>query len=336
MVLILVVPALLWPRQVMRDVLYDADLPALQTLLGKGRLMTKTFSAPTVEDWWANYFGATADALSAGPLRLVAAGIDPGDDNWLCVDPVHLRIDPRGAVVADPALLNIGPTEARQLSEALAPLLAHIGELVVATPSHWHLRLHDGVSLPPLPRRLDQCVEKSANCLLPEGDAGRSLRQLFNEAQMALHAHAVNEQRAAQGRATINSIALWGMGCAPRLTSRAGTRLLTDDRVIAGAGGLAGMEVSPLPPRFAANGGDCIVFWDSLKFPTASRDAIAWREQLEGFEATWMAPALAALADGRVSRIELHGFGDDEGFAVTMSRLDRHAFWRKPRRIESL
>ena len=37
MTLTLVIPGLLWPRQVMRDTLYDADFPALQTLLGKGR-----------------------------------------------------------------------------------------------------------------------------------------------------------------------------------------------------------------------------------------------------------------------------------------------------------
>lgn len=336
MILTLVVPALLWPRQVMRDVLYDAELPALQALLGKGRLMTSTLTRASADAWWAHFLGTTSDQLSAAPLRLLATGIDPGEDEWLCADPVHLRIEPHGAALSDPALLNISPTEARQLSDAIAPVFGEIGELIVATPSQWHLRLHKGVTLPELPARLDDCVERSANQLLPRGEAGRPLRQLLNEAQMTLHAHAANEQRAAHGRATINSIALWGCGRAPQVFSHAGMRLMTDDPVFAGAGKLAGMAVMALPPRFAADREDCVVFWDNLKFPTASRDAIEWRHRLEGFDADWIAPALAALADGSVTRIDLHGFGEDAGIAVTMKRRDRHAFWRKPRRVESL
>lgn len=337
MALTFVVPALLWPRQVMRDVLYDADLPALQTLLGKGRMSAAQPSVNSTDAWWSQYFGIAAGQLAAAPLRLVTTGIKPGTARWLCADPVHLRLDRRGASLTDPALLNISPAEARQLHEALAPLFTNIGELVLATPSHWHLRVETETSaLHDVPPRLEDYIEQSAAALLPSGDAARPLRQLLNEVQMALHAHPVNEQRAAQGKTVINSIALWGGGVAPLLQPKTGHRLFTDDRVVAGAGKLAGMEVAPLPVHFTPGVEDCLVYWDALKFSLATHDALTWRERLQEFDDGWLAPALAALAERGVSAVELHGFGDEQGFAVSLSPRDRLAFWRKPRRLESL
>ena len=53
-------------------------------------------------------------------------------------------------------------------------------------------------------------------------------------------------------------------------------------------------------------------------------------------EQDWMAPALAAMTNGKLKRIALHGFGEDEAMSISMSSLDRYKFWRKSRRLESL
>lgn len=331
MTLTLVIPGLLWPRQVMRDALFDADLPALQTLLGKGRRMAN--GATSSEAWWSMYFGIPQDKFAAAPLRLSAFGESPGDDHWLCADPVHLRINQNGAILTDPALLNISAAEARQLHALLVSMFAGIGDLQVTTPSHWHLRLARNV--PALPARLNDLIEQSALALLPPGDEGWEWRQLINEAQMVLHAHPLNALRATQGKAEINSIALWGEGNAPSLRVRDSAALLSSDPIIAGAGKLAGMQASALPPRFSTALGDCIVYWDSLRFPSARRDALSWRDGLQQLEQDWLQPALAILG-GDLKRIELHGFGDDRAISLSMTASDRYCFWRKPRRLESL
>ena len=106
--------------------------------------------------------------------------------------------------------------------------------------------------------------------------------------------------------------------------------------MIAGAGKLAAMQTSALPPRFATQANDCVVYWDSLRFPAASHDAMAWRDGLQQLEQEWIAPALLALEEGQLKQIELHGFGDERAISIAMTSFDRFRFWRKPRRLESL
>jgi hypothetical protein len=233
----------------MRDALYDAQFPALQTLLGKGRLTTN--ASTSVDAWWSAYFGISQDKFAAAPLRLAALGEKPGDSRWLCADPVHLRIGPKGATLTDPALINISAMEARELHGVLAPMLADLGKLVISTPSQWHIQLADSAAaLPPLPRHLYDLIEQSAVSLLPSGDENRSWRQMINELQMALHAHPLNTIRSEHGKTTINGIALWGEGHAPSLQKIKLSALFSNDLIIAGAGKLAGMPISALPLRF--------------------------------------------------------------------------------------
>ena len=332
MTLTLVIPGLLWPRQVMRDALYDAEFPALQTLLGKGRrLATPSTSA---EAWWCSYFQIDVEDFAAAPLRLSALGEHPGTNRWLCADPVHLQVTQKGATLTDPTLLNISAVEARQLQAALAPLFASVGELLVTSPSHWHLRLRaHGAEFP---AHLNRIIGQPATALLPEGDAGRPWRQMINEAQMTLHAHPLNAERIAQGKIPINSLALWGEGFAPVVRQSADVNLQSNDLIIAGAAQLAGINASALMPSFTPSGIAQVVHWDWLSFPTASRDALAWRERLMQLEQDWMAPALAAMNSGKLKCIALHGFGEDEGASIMLTSFDRYKFWRKPRRLESL
>jgi hypothetical protein len=342
MTLTLVIPGLIWPRQVMRDTLYDTDFPALQTLLGKGRSLPS--ASLTTDAWWCSYFGVSRGDFSAAPLRLAAIGEASDNSSWLCADPVHLCIDQKGATLTDPALMNISAAEARELHALLAPLLVSVGKLVISTPSNWHIKLANSEQpLSVLPKNLSDLIGQSAVSLLPAGDANRPWRQMINELQMALHSHPLNAARSAQGKTIINSIALWGEGRAPTLQKKTTSQLLSDNLIVSGAGMLAGMTTAKLPPRFTnevisamSNITDCIVDWDYLRFPAATHDALAWREKLEQLEALWLAPALAALAHGQLKKIELHGFGDERAVSSVMTNLDRYCFWRKPRRLETL
>jgi hypothetical protein len=316
----------------MLDTLYDADFPALQTLLGKGRRLTP--AGASIDAWWCAHFGIGLEEFAAAPLRLSAAGRDAGDSTWLCADPVHLQANQGGAVLKDPASFHIDAEEAAQLHAMLAPLFAAVGELVVTTPSQWHLRL--ATPSPDLPANLHDFIEQSAMALLPSGDEGRRWRQLLNEVQMSLHAHPLNTERSARGQAEINSIALWGGGRTPTLQARTHSAIFSDDPIVIGAGRLTGLPVQPLPACFSSSAADRIVHWNLLQAPAASHDAQAWRDGLQRLDNDWLAPALAALASGVLKRIELHGFGDEEPVSISMTALDRYRFWRKPRRLETL
>ena len=374
MTLILVVPGLLWPRQIMRDTLYDAEFPALQTLLGKGHRLPAT--SMSADAWWCSLFGIRPEHFAPAPLRLSALGGDVGDSIWLCADPVNLHVQPGGAILKDPALLAIDADEAAQLHATLAPLLSEVGELVITTPSQWHLRLR---TVPPsFPTRLHELIGESATSLLPSGTEGRSWRQSINDVQIALHQHPVNIARTEHHRPPINSIALWGAGTMPAISTAEPATLLCDDPVIVGLGRCAGLSVAPVTeaftaapviaskakqsitsatsgavgsPRACGPRDDCkespwddgsfyskdvIVHWDKLLKARADHDAMRWREGLQQLENDWLAPALSALTGGTLKRIELHGFGDEAPLSLSMTSLDRYCFWRKLRRLETV
>jgi len=334
MMLTLVVPQLLWPRQVMRDTLYDLQLPALETLLGKGRRLSSPAS-DTADQWWCRQFDLPDDRLPAAALRMKAWDMATDDAEWLCLDPVHLSVVTGGATIGDPSQLDIGATEADQLCATLKPIFASVGTLEMAHPNAWQLHLKD--KAPTFPQRLQDVVGQSAAMLLPSDAAGRPWRILINDAQIALHDHPVNISRAARGVPTINSIAPWGGGKLPTTPLPKKTvALLSDDPVIVGLGKLTACKVNALPRRHAPPTSDTIVSWDRLVLPSATHDALQWREALLQLENDWLRPAMTAVGKGKLSLLMLHAFGDGESVSISITRRDLWKFWRQPRRLETL
>jgi len=135
----LVVPALFLAQE-----LPPASLPALELLLARGR--RSEAMAVDLETWLARAFGlAQAPGESvpfpAGALTALGHGLDPGENEWLRADPVHLRAE-RGHVLLVPSpAFALGAEEAQSLAAALAPLLAGRCELHVVRPDQWCLRL---------------------------------------------------------------------------------------------------------------------------------------------------------------------------------------------------
>ena len=63
---------------------------------------------------------------------------------------------------------------------------------------------------------------------------------------------------------------------------------------------------------------------------------MAWRAALEHLEAGWIAPALAALQRGEITRLSLIALGDGQQMRITLSRLGRLQFWRRPQALNAL
>jgi hypothetical protein len=322
--LTLLVPGLLWPREILRDTTYDLPLPALSLLLGRGRRTPLVGEAA----WLASTFGIGAP-LPAAALRLLADGGKPGGDEWMCLDPVHLRLHEWAVIPDDPASLALSTGEDAALRDTVAPLFASLGELVASAPGRWHLHLAQPADIEtrPLPDAVGSAVEPT----LPGGRQGAEWRRLLAEVQPLLHAHRVNRERIKAGRGTVNHLWPWGGGRLPQEIQRPFDQIWTDDPVLKGLGVLAGIEVTPPPARYAKPDGRTLVRLDQLTGASAAHDALAWREALAALEADWIAPAVAAATRGAVPpRLTFIATGTDRALQVDASRADLWRFWRKP------
>lgn len=327
--LTLVVPDLLWPRQLLSDTIFDLRLPAAETLLGRAEI--RSIPQPGAYAWWLAAFGL-APPMPAAPLRLVDLGFEPEDRWWLCADPVHLRVEQQGMSFDDPEDLGLTDQEALELAASLSPVLAPLGCLQCDAPHAWHLALHDapsaGIGSDEPPRH--------ARAALPAGDEARAWRRALNEAQMLLHAHPVNQAREHAGRPTVNSLALWGAGRLPMPQNPGFDRMLADDAVIRGLAHSGGAEADPLTDALPRATGHWAVHWDRLVAPTRDQDALRWRDALADLESQWLAPLLDALNGGALQRCDLIALGAAGGAQVTLRARDRYKFWRRPRALESI
>jgi hypothetical protein len=324
--LTLLVPGLLWPREILRDTTFDLPLPALSRLLGRGRRV----AVPGEEAWLADTLGIAAP-LPAAALRLLADGGKPGSDDWICLDPVHLRLHEWAVIPDDPAALALTVEEDAALRDSVAPLFAGLGELVASAPGRWHLHLTRPAAIETRP--LSDAIGRAVEPTLPGGPQGAEWRRLLAEAQPLLHAHSVNRERIKAGRITVNHLWPWGGGRLPQNALRPFDLIWTDDPVLKGLAALTGIEAAPVPDRFTTSAGRVLAKLDQLVASSTSFDALAWREALAKLEADWLVPAMRS---GVSPRLTFVAGGHDRALAVTLSAIDRWRFWKRPLNLADL
>jgi hypothetical protein len=331
--LTLLLPGLLWPRQALRDTVFDLSAPALSLMLGRGQ--ARWTPAATAHGWLAGACGIEpADAPPLAALRLLGEGGEPADGHWLCLDPLHLRLEEWSLVVDDPARLALSPDEDAALRRAAAPLFADWGTLHALSPGRWYLDCKEPPAI--MTAALDGIVGRPLDPQLPAGPQAAAWRQRLAQAQTLLHAEPVNRGREAAGKPVVNSLWPWGGG---RLAARPKvpwTSVWGDDAVVAGLGAAAGIEVRPLPDRFAPAASDALVLLDSLSAPAQAMDALAWRQMLMTLEDDWLAPALAALRRGRIEALRLVAFGGEASLDLTLTPWAVRRFWHRPQPLTAL
>lgn len=321
--LTLLVPGLLWPREILRDTTFDLPHPSLAAMLGRGA------RSPVADDaeWIGERFGL-AGRPPAAPLRLLGEGCDPDAHDWLCLDPVHLRLEERAIVLDDPAALRLDPDEDEALRREIQPLFAHLGDVVASSPGHWHLRLARpaDIETAELPRQ----TGIPADPALPGGPEGPAWRRLLAEAGPLLHAHPVNRRRADAGLPTVNGLWPWGGGRLPGSVASDLAMLWGNDPVLKGLAALAGIAAAPMPKSFTVETGHVLARFDGLAAARSSFDVTAWREGLARLETGWLTPALAALKRGALRRLTLVLGGHENALRVEITRADLWRIWRNP------
>lgn len=334
-ILHLALPGLLWPTQAMRDMVFDLQLPALSWLLGKGK---RQMSAATdYPQWLATVSGlntAGQPQLPAAALRASALMLEQ-DSRWLCLDPIHLRVERTQLIVQDPAALQLTQAEAEALLADLAPLLDELGRPGISSPHEWHFHLHAESDIRTTP--LADAIGLNGDQLMPKAANVKVWRRVLNEVQITLHEHPVNLARTARGLPAVNSLWPWGEGMLD--ASKPDWNYIQADGAL--WQGLArhiggDCQWSALPERYEHCQGKTLVVQPSLETSARYHDALQWLAAMQALETNWFAPLMQALQDGSLKQLVLHGHGEGQALTLTVSGSNKLNFWRKPAPLTAL
>ena len=329
----LVVPDLLLPQAVGKQLCDGLHLPALEKILARAK--TEPLPSTSLEGWLCDAFGVPGQGVA--PITLLADELEPGEHYWLRADPVHLRIV-HDQLVLHPAA-QVGADEAQQLCAALNAHFAGDGlHFAAPHPLRWYLRLVDdpGIATVSLPQMGGKDVHRE----MPRGDQGLRWHGFLNEIQMLLHAHPLNEVREQRGDWQINGVWLWGGGRAAAPLRSPATRMCTDSALAGAFARVAGLPAAPLPGEDGpddciGNGqGTSLIIWDGLHAALQIGDAAGWRESLQHFEQRCAWPLLQALSSGRIAGITLDALQETGSRRFELTRRDVFKLWRRVKRLD--
>jgi hypothetical protein len=336
----LLVPALLPTRDTLHEALSALRLPALETLLARGR--SSWSEALTPERWLIEAFEAEDAPLAAGALTVLADGAPdggPGQASWMRADPVHLRLHGEVLTLVPSAAFGIVGEEAGALCETLGKHFAEAFTLYPLRPERWCARLESDLSVASESPLAVAGSELDAH--LGAGPDTRRWHALLNEIQMALHDHPVNRAREERGLPAVNSVWLWGAGRLPASASGSWRSVAADEPIALGLAQLARTRYGPRPASAeewlarAPEDGRHLFVLDGLRAASALGDAQAYREGLLVLETRWFAPLLAALRAGRIGMLTLHVPDAAQALSFEAIRGDLRRFWRRARAFGS-
>ncbi len=259
------------------------------------------------------------DVLPRGlPVAALTREIDCGDaahGQWLRADPAHVRADLGAGRLLACGDLDLTRDEADALVRALKPLFGDEGSPIsVGDATRWYLMLPREVELPVFAPP-EQVLGDDIFAHLPQGDLGRRWRRLISEAQVVLHNHPVNAQRAQAGKATVNSLWFWGGGGLPDRVLAQAKFIVSDDFLLRA---LAARATTPTHATAQMT--------SELLVAGALIDVRSLR-RLGDLETRWIAPLLDAVGARRFERVQLD-FAD--GAQWHYRRGHRWRLWRRP------
>jgi len=331
----LLISDLLLPPAAGSEPYRDLRLPMLETLLARASVALQPAHEP--ETWLCRAFGIVKQRdWPVAALTLRADGVEPDRHYWLRADPVELRVS-RGQLMMAGRVADLDAGESYALVTALNQHFGNDGiTLLAPSPQRWYLRMErePGLVTTPLARAVRHDIDRH----LPQGADALAWHRVINEAQMVLHAHAVNAAREARGAATVNSIWLWGGGTAPAVARSPYTAVWSDDILARSLAAYTGIAHHALPnggtawlATAPAEDGNPLLVFDQLAAALQSGDLGAWREQLVLLERDWMNPLLVALRTGQISAIALAACNSEGLLEATLTRSHLWRFWRRAR-----
>lgn len=316
----LVISDLFLPQDFAGEVCSGLALPFLEKLLARGSRSVKCVDS--LEVHLCDLFAVPSLASASAAFDGLAPGF------YLRADPVHARLQ-REQVVPLPSV-GVSAIEAEQFCEALNGYFADEQLSFFAPhPERWYVKVQ---SLPDiLTTPLSQAAGRDMRASLPTGADARRWGRLFNEAQMLLFSHPLNEARKARGELPVNGVWFWGCDLAVPPETCTHDKVSSDDalgRVFADA---TGMAFASWQTEWRAHEG--LLIWQGLRSALQRGDLLAWREALQAFETGYAKPLWLALKSGRIDALRIDVFCSDTLLQLELGRGDAWKFWRRTRRL---
>ena len=278
-------------------------LPAIETLLAHGR-------AQIGEEWPKPLLARFGVGGGIAAISAYGDAINTDGAGWMFAEPAHFQAD-RDTVNLFPASqLDISADEAAQLIDALNANFEDRG-LVFSSGAagRWYVRC-DALELP---QTTSIAVAQRGAVFekLPRSTGKLSWKAIQNEAQMLFHSHAVNEQREASRRLTINGLWFWGEGVLPNQStgSRPIGEVYGEMPLSNGLAKLTGTKTASLEQwgidmdKSRAN--DKLLVLDALTAFHERGDMEGWRKAALALDAQIFTPLLALMRDGVIDEIIL-------------------------------
>lgn len=326
----LLIPGLLEPFSDLDPGLFS-DLPALAKLLARGT--GKATSNDNFETVACRLFNISPDENSELPIAQMTWLSDFGSRSGsalLRADPVHLRPDKTELRLFPADQLALTETETEHLIGSLNEQYRSDGlEFVVSASSCWYVRIDRQAALTTHP--LTDVAGKDIRHYLPRGADSGYWKTLFNEIQMLLHAHAVNQRRREQQQVAINSLWFWGGASLPEHVSPVDYCVIGQDSLTAGLARFSGLkfekarsDYSAISPLVETHNNSLVVNTELLA-DVACGDIEGWRQKLLQLEQVLFIPLLSALKKGRLTSVRLLPCN---GRLYQINRIQLLKFWK--------
>ena len=330
----LVITDLFLPKDFAAEVCAGLNLPALEKLLARGASLSAVQTdqaGVTFEDFLCELFAVSCS--SGAPVAAISAAFDGLEAGyWLRADPVHVRLQ-REQVVLLPNVA-VSRDESAVLCASLNEHFFDQGLTFVAPhPSRWYVRLDALPDILTVP--LSQVSGRNIHGNLPTGVDSRRWHQLFNEIQMLLFAHPLNEAREARGEMPINSVWLWGAGRCEMPAENAYDCVNSDDILLEMLALAAKIPCTNWPEKWHENSlaGRQLLVWTGLRSALQQGDLAGWRDALQTFETNYAQPLLQALRAGKISQLRIDILGGDSVRQINLNRMQAWSFWHRSRRL---
>ncbi len=320
----LFIPALFWPHA---GTDHDAPIvPALRTLIGRSDAGES--NCDDEQAWLCEQFGVLRQTdWPSAPIALFGVGMPPGEDFWLSADPVHLQVNRDQLILLAPETLSITDAEAVSLCAALNRHFAtdHF-TFLAPQPHRWYL----GTALPARIHTsgLSRAIGHDVDRMLPEGEDRLAWHRIFNEVQMLLHAHPVNEEREQRGALPINSLWFSGGGTLPAV--RTSFQAVIGSSTL--AHGLAKLAEIPFTAAerdiSAISTNDVLIELRGAATASMRLDPVAWKDALEDLEQHWFAPLTGLLRHGRIRQLVIATVANGRSYRWSVSRTNLWRLWR--------
>lgn len=331
----LILPDLFLPLQFAAEMSADLRLPALQKLLACAARTTLSSNLSTLEQALCAAFSVrVANDVPIAPLSAAFDGLSAG--SYLRADPVNLRLQRDQLLLSQ---TDITMPEAEQFCASLNAYFTGQGLTFFAPHAQrWYVKVACAPDMQTTP--LSEVIGANVRGALPRGEDAARWHQIFNEVQMLLHAHPLNEQREARGAVSINSVWLWGGGDSalslPLLAEqqvdskqleknydRVGSDELLAE-MFARAANLPYYKAAGIAPEQM---GRELLVYAALRQALQAGDLQAWREAVLAFEKNYAQPLWQALRAGKIQRIRLDVLADGSAQSFILTRRDTWRFW---------